>query len=293
MKTGEETFTLPVNGTCVAEYERCSELGHPLPSEYSLSSSTTVLLPASKQATARTNQGYKLLQNSVAKLFKTHPKTAQMDHQKLLGDLPRKWERHGDMVVLPSSSFSHPDWKVLPAEEPWRTVAVGLRCRRLAMDTPITCDCFRSSGARVLLGSHGWVERLENGVKYVFDVTKCMFSSGNISEKIRVAAFDCTGETVVDLYAGIGYFTLPYLVHSGAARVHACEWNSHAVEALKKGLAANHVEGKCTIHFGDCRKVKKEVDVCSMPIRTSLIQTPLGHELVVSGFGVTEISLHI
>lgn len=38
---------------------------------------------------------------------------------------------------------------------------------------------------------------------YEFDVTKCMFSSGNITEKLRVAGFDCRGETVVDLYAGV------------------------------------------------------------------------------------------
>lgn len=29
-----------------------------------------------------------------------------------------------------------------------------------------------------------------------------MFSAGNITEKLRVAGFDCRGETVVDLYAG-------------------------------------------------------------------------------------------
>lgn len=38
--------------------------------------------------------------------------------------------------------------------------------------------------------------------RYEFDVTKCMFSAGNITEKLRVAGFDCRGETVVDLYAG-------------------------------------------------------------------------------------------
>ena len=66
---------------------------------------------------------------------------------------------------------------------------------------------------------------MNNGVKYDFDVIKCMFSSGKISEKLQVASFDCTGETVVDLYAGIEYFTLPYLVHvhSGVSFVHACE----------------------------------------------------------------------
>lgn len=46
--------------------------------------------------------------------------------------------------------------------------------------------------------------------RYEFDVTKCMFSAGNITEKLRVSKFDCRGETVVDLYAGeiIGFFSL-------------------------------------------------------------------------------------
>ena len=30
-----------------------------------------------------------------------------------------------------------------------------------------------------------------------------MFSAGNITEKLRVASFDCRGEVVVDLYAGM------------------------------------------------------------------------------------------
>lgn len=38
--------------------------------------------------------------------------------------------------------------------------------------------------------------------RYTFDITKCMFSSGNITEKLRVSSFDCRGEVVVDLYAG-------------------------------------------------------------------------------------------
>jgi tRNA wybutosine-synthesizing protein 2 len=29
-----------------------------------------------------------------------------------------------------------------------------------------------------------------------------MFSKGNITEKLRIAAFDCYNETVVDMYAG-------------------------------------------------------------------------------------------
>lgn len=55
--------------------------------------------------------------------------------------------------------------------------------------------------------------------------------------------------------AGIGYFTLPYLVHARADRLHACEWNPDAVEALRKNLRLNGVEDRCVVHFGDNRQV--------------------------------------
>lgn len=82
-----------------------------------------------------------------------------------------------------------------------------------------------------------------------------MFSAGNITEKLRVASCKCEGETVVDMYAGIGYFTLAYLVHAGASHVHACEWNPDAVEALTRSLELNSVSERVTIHPGDNRQV--------------------------------------
>ena len=64
-----------------------------------------------------------------------------------------------------------------------------------------------------------------------------------------IKKFDCSDEVVVDLFAGIGYFVLPYLgkhpqiiklknfelssfcsVHAKAKHVYACEWNPTSVE---------------------------------------------------------------
>jgi len=42
----------------------------------------------------------------------------------------------------------------------------------------------RESHAELLLGDSGWVEHRENGILYGFDVTKSMFSLGNVSEKV-------------------------------------------------------------------------------------------------------------
>lgn len=62
------------------------------------------------------------------------------------------------------------------------------------------------------MGDSGWVDHRENGIIYSFDATKCMFSWGNLSEKRRIAQLDCRNEVIVDLFAGIGYFVLPFLV---------------------------------------------------------------------------------
>lgn len=70
----------------------------------------------------------------------------------------------------------------------------------------------RDSSLEMLVGDNGWVSHRENGILYSFDATKCMFSWGNLSEKLRVAHLDCINEVVVDLFAGIGYFVLPFLV---------------------------------------------------------------------------------
>lgn len=62
------------------------------------------------------------------------------------------------------------------------------------------------------MGDNGWVDHRENGITYSFDATKCMFSWGNLSEKLRMAHLNCQDEVIVDLFAGIGYFVLPFLV---------------------------------------------------------------------------------
>ncbi|NWH43840.1 TYW2 protein, partial [Fregata magnificens] len=175
--------------------------------------------------------------------------------EELERDVPRTWQRHGDLILLREDSFRAAPWETL-GPVLWETVASALGARRLARQGRVLPDAMRSPSVTLLLGQDGWVEHVDNGIRYTFDVTKCMFSPGNITEKLRVASLPCSGEVLVDLYAGIGYFTLPYLVHAAAAFAHACEWNSHAVEALRKNLALNGVQDRCRIHHGDSRQLE-------------------------------------
>ncbi|NXX40153.1 TYW2 protein, partial [Tricholaema leucomelas] len=175
--------------------------------------------------------------------------------EELERDVPHAWQRHGDLVLLSEDSFRAALWENL-GPSLWETVASALGAQRLARQGRVSPDGMRSPSVTLLLGQDGWVEHMDNGIRYMFDVTKCMFSAGNITEKLRVASLPCSGEVLVDLYAGIGYFTLPYLVHAEAAFVHACEWNDHAVEALRRNLALNGVQDRCRVYHGDSRQVR-------------------------------------
>jgi tRNA wybutosine-synthesizing protein 2 len=81
-----------------------------------------------------------------------------------------------------------------------------------------------------------------------------MFAQGNRDEKMRMARLikaGLVGERVADLFAGIGYFTIP-MAGSGA-RVHAMEINPVAFGYLKRNIAENGLGERVEAAYGDCR----------------------------------------
>ncbi|VDK22669.1 unnamed protein product [Anisakis simplex] len=82
-----------------------------------------------------------------------------------------------------------------------------------------------------------------------------MFNIGNLNEKQRISEMDCHKDIVVDLFAGIGYFTMAYLMKANAKHVYAIDWNEDATEALQRTLIKNEMTERCTVICGDSRRV--------------------------------------
>ena len=171
--------------------------------------------------------------------------------------LPKKWELLGDLALVPSDVLNSEEWYNIRSkndtlfQEIWQEIANSLRVSRIARQSEIAKDKLRSSQVKMIIGDSGEVEFTDNGVKFWLDVTKVMFSSGNVTERHRIGEIDMTGEIVVDAFSGIGYYTLPMLVRSNAKHIYACELNPNSINALTKGAELNAVSNKLTILEGD------------------------------------------
>ncbi|KAK5965495.1 Methyltransferase [Trichostrongylus colubriformis] len=170
-------------------------------------------------------------------------------------DLPKKWERHGDMIVFPRNSFTHNNWRFI-GRELWRVVAESLNVARLGRKRIIDDEDDRTPHVDLLYGDHGWVEHVDDrGIRFIYDASKRVFNNKKLPEMQRISEWDCHGQTIVDMYAGLGYYSLRFLVCCGAKQVVSIDWSDDMCEALRRTAEANNVEDRMVVIEGDSRRV--------------------------------------
>jgi len=165
-------------------------------------------------------------------------------HDAIIPDRIRKgrgYQRLGDAVIFHGRR---------PSAEEIEDVA----CREepaFILFIPAHTGDLRVPTYEILSGIPREVMHRESGIVYHLDPTKVMFSQGNREEKRRVASLVRPGERIADMFAGIGYFTLPLAAAGG--RVHAMEINPDSFFYLQKNIRANDLKISVFAERGDCR----------------------------------------
>ena len=98
----------------------------------------------------------------------------------------------------------------------------------------------------------------EHGCQYYVDLAKAYFSPRLSYEHKRVASLIEEGETVIDLFAGVGPFAIQIAKTHENVEVYAVDVNPNAVEFLKRNIRLNRVEGKVHPILGDAKQVVEE-----------------------------------
>ena len=122
----------------------------------------------------------------------------------------------------------------------------------------------------------------ENGCRYLLDVTQVYFTPRLSTERIRIADQVKNGDKVVDMFAGIGPFSILIAKRFPEAEVIAIDKNPVAIKYLRENVRLNKVKN-IEIREGDARDEVKgisDADHVIMNLPHS------GLEFIDSAFGI-------
>ena len=166
--------------------------------------------------------------------------------EKCLSLLPRGWFILGDVIIVKI----HPLLRDYESQIGHALLQYYPRCSTVLADEGIAGQ-MRQPVRRTIVGNRTRTRHKENGVVFHLDAREVMFSAGNLRERTRMSRLG-KGEMVVDMFAGIGYFSIPMAVHSRPKKVLAIELNPNAYEFLCQNIRANHVQDIVHPILGDC-----------------------------------------
>ena len=154
-----------------------------------------------------------------------------------------KWKRIGNVLILDSKFHyeSYEDLQVLSKKHNVKTI----------MKIDHIQGTKREPVYNILYGNETETIHKENGCLCKLDLSKVMWSKGNNNERLRIANLVEDNEVVLDMFAGIGYFSIPIGVHSNAKRIYSIEINPNSYFYLCENIKLNKLDNITPI-LGDC-----------------------------------------
>lgn len=169
----------------------------------------------------------------------------------LLASLPRSIDFIGDVAIIevPEELEAH---KYLIGEAVLR---VYKRVRSVLAKSSAIRGTYRLREYEVIAGSDNTeTVHKEHGCKYFLDPRRVYFSSRLSYEHYRVASQVQEGETIVDMFAGVGPFSILIAKMHSNIKVYAIDINPDAIKYLERNIHANGVYGKVIPILSDAKE---------------------------------------
>jgi tRNA (guanine37-N1)-methyltransferase len=124
--------------------------------------------------------------------------------------------------------------------------------------TPVTriAGDFRVRELRLLAGENKTnTSHKESGCTFKVDVEKCYFSPRLSHEHSRIAKLVKSGETVVNMFAGVGCFSIIIAKTQSKTKIYSIDVNPTAVRYMEKNIKANYVCDQVFPLLGDSKDI--------------------------------------
>jgi tRNA wybutosine-synthesizing protein 2 len=164
--------------------------------------------------------------------------------------LPSGFQRIGDIIILNLNKEI-----VKYKKEIGKIVLDNFKIRSVCIKEGGITGKFREPQISVIAGDKNTVvTHFENGCYYRFDIRKLMFAKGNLSERVRIAKQVGHDEIIVDMFAGLGYFSVPIGKIARPKKIYAIELNPVSFGFLKENIKLNKIETIIEAINGDSKE---------------------------------------
>ena len=175
--------------------------------------------------------------------------------------LPRKWKKIGDIVILDLSKIENEKEKIA------EIYAQVLNVKTIIQKNKISGELRKPEDTELLYGKETVTEISEYGIKYKLDLAEIMWSPGNTGWRSALSGPEKVSEfytfdkpkTIIDYFAGIGYFSIQMAKGYPEAEIIAIDKNPKSIEYLTLNAKNNSVNIK--IINDDCRNIELKADV--------------------------------
>lgn len=168
-------------------------------------------------------------------------------HEKEL--LPSGWQLLGDVIIITLRE----ELETRKNDIAKALLSMYPGCRTVLLDRGISGQ-MRQPMREMIAGDNTETIHRENGCLFKLDAMQIMYSQGNLAERKRMSKLG-NGEIVVDMFAGIGYFSIPMAVHSKPLKIISIEINPVSAGFLRENIRLNRVEKIIEPCEGDCALV--------------------------------------
>ncbi len=170
--------------------------------------------------------------------------------------VPNSFDIVGDIFVL----------KLFPELEPYtEDIANALletnkNAKVVALDKGVKGE-FRTRNLEILAGENRTTTvQKEYGLRYEMDLAKVYFSPRLATERKRISELAQPGERVMDMFCGVGPFSLLLAKTSKPTIVYAIDKNPQAINYLFKNIKFNKIKNISPM-LGDARDMAKKLSV--------------------------------
>jgi len=169
----------------------------------------------------------------------------------LLPQLPQSLDVIGDIAIVELS----PKLETYSREVGEGIVQVNPHVRLVLKKTSDVAGTFRTRGLQAIAGTGGMetVHR-EFGCEYHLNVSSVYFNPRLSHERHRVADQVSKSDVVVDMFAGVGPYSILIAKLQPHSRVYALDINPSAIKYLKENIMANKVADRVVPTLGDARE---------------------------------------